>query len=35
MEQVEYPLDLKFNYGAGDEWNTYGFSPSSNPLAAI
>jgi multiple sugar transport system substrate-binding protein len=27
LEQVEYPLDLKLNYGAGDEWNTYGFSP--------
>lgn len=27
LEQVEYPLDLKFNYGPGDEWNTYGFSP--------
>jgi multiple sugar transport system substrate-binding protein len=27
LDQVEYPLDLKLNYGAGDEWNTYGFSP--------
>lgn len=27
LEQVEYPLDLKLNYGAGDEWNTYAFSP--------
>jgi multiple sugar transport system substrate-binding protein len=27
LDQVEYPLDLKLNYGAGDEWNTYAFSP--------
>jgi multiple sugar transport system substrate-binding protein len=27
LDQVEYPLDLKLNYGAGDEWNTYGFAP--------
>jgi len=26
LPEVEYPLDLKFNYGAG-EWFTYGFSP--------
>lgn len=26
LESVEYALDLKFNYGAG-EWFTYGFSP--------
>jgi len=26
LEGVEYPLDLKFNYGQG-EWYTYGFSP--------
>lgn len=26
LEQVEYPLDLKLNYGQG-EWYTYGFSP--------
>ena len=27
LDVVEYPLDLKLNYGAGDEWNTYGFAP--------
>jgi len=27
LDQVEYPLDLKLNYGPGDEWNTYAFSP--------
>ncbi|MDW7755783.1 MAG: sugar ABC transporter substrate-binding protein [Brevefilum sp.] len=27
LDQVEYPLDLKLNYGAGDEWNTYAFAP--------
>ncbi len=27
LDQVEYALDLKLNYGAGDEWNTYAFSP--------
>jgi multiple sugar transport system substrate-binding protein len=27
LDQVEFPLDLKLNYGAGDEWNTYAFSP--------
>ena len=26
LPEVEYALDLKFNYGAG-EWFTYGFSP--------
>lgn len=26
LDQVEYPLDLKLNYGQG-EWYTYGFSP--------
>ncbi|MDK2981092.1 MAG: multiple sugar transport system substrate-binding protein [Chloroflexota bacterium] len=27
LDQVEYALDLKLNYGPDDEWNTYGFSP--------
>ena len=26
MESVEYAIDLKMNYGAG-EWYTYAFSP--------
>ncbi len=26
LDEVEFPLDLKFNYGRG-EWYTYGFSP--------
>lgn len=26
LDEVEYAIDLKFNYGAG-EWFTYGFSP--------
>jgi len=27
LDEVEYAIDLKLNYGAGDEWNTYGFAP--------
>lgn len=27
LDEVEYAIDLKLNYGAGDEWNTYAFSP--------
>lgn len=27
LEEVEYAIDFKLNYGAGDEWNTYGLSP--------
>jgi multiple sugar transport system substrate-binding protein len=27
LDEVEYAIDFKLNYGAGDEWNTYGFSP--------
>ena len=33
LDEVEYAIDFKMNYGAG-EWFTYGFSPICNPLAA-
>ena len=27
LDQVDYAIDFKLNYGPDDEWNTYGFAP--------
>lgn len=34
LPEVEYAIDLKLNYGVGDEWMTYGFSPIIQSMGA-